>query len=108
MKKKNIYIYRDAFALSPSELGRTSVLHHTIETRDRGPVAQAARRMPWNSRETARELVEEMKRQGLVDDSTSPWSSPIVLVKKKDGSTRFCVDYRKLNAVTERDLYPLL
>ena len=75
--------YRDAFALNPSELGRISVLHHKIQTRDPGPVAQAARRMLWNSRETARELVDNMKRQRLVEDSTGPWSSPIVLVERQ-------------------------
>ena len=77
--------YRDAFALNPSELGRTSVLHHKIETHDCGPVAQAARHtmMPWNSRETACEIVENMKRQRLVEDSTDPWWSPIALVERQ-------------------------
>ena len=48
-----------------------------------------------------------MKVLDVVEPSTSPWSSPIVLVSKKDGSTRFCVDYRKLNNVNHKDLYPL-
>ena len=63
--------------------------------------------MPWALRETARELVDEMLKKGVIEDSVSPWSAPIVLVKKKDGSTRFCVDYRKLNDVTVKDPYPL-
>ena len=48
-----------------------------------------------------------MEREGVIEPSNSPWASPIVLVKKKDGSTRFYVDYRKLNSVTRKDSYPL-
>ena len=99
--------HRNVFALQASELGRTHVLEHRIDTGKSRPIFQPPRRLPWMARETARELVDEMLAKGVIEDSVSPWSAPIVLVKKKDGSTRFCVDYRKLNDVTVKDPYPL-
>ena len=53
------------------------------------------------------ELIDEMMRKGVVQPSTSAWASPIVLVPKGDGSLRFRVDYKKLNAITKKDVYPL-
>lgn len=52
-------------------------------------------------------MVDEMERLGVIRKSTSAWSSPVVLIPKKDGSYRFCVDYHKLNGVTKKDVYPL-
>ena len=99
--------FEDIFALTPSELGHTNVVEHTINTGDSAPIRQPPRRIPFALRTKVDEMVEEMESQGVIQPSTSPWASPIVLVAKKDGSTRFCVDYRRLNSATKKDVYPL-
>ena len=58
-------------------------------------------------REEAHKAIGDMLERGVISPSNSPWSSPIVLFRKIDGTIRFCVDYRKLNAVTRKDAYPL-
>jgi len=52
-------------------------------------------------------VIEERRQQEVIEESCSLWISPAVLVKKKDGSVRFCVDFRKLNAITKKDFYPV-
>ena len=66
-----------------------------------------ARRMPLAVRREVAKQLRDMQRAGVIQPSTSPWSCPVVMVKKKDGTQRFCVDYRALNAVTKADTYPL-
>ena len=97
----------DLFALDPSELGVTNVVQHTINTGNSTPIRQQARRIPFALRSKVDSMTEEMLEQGVIQPSQSPWASPIVLVAKKDGTTRFCVDYRRLNAVTKLDVFPL-
>jgi len=99
--------YSDVFSLSSSGLGRTTVTKHHINTGDAQPVHLLPRRIPQARREEVKRLIHEMLDQGAIQHSDSPWSSPVVLVKKKDGSTRFCIDYRKVNEVTRKDAYPL-
>ena len=52
-------------------------------------------------------MIDKMLARGIISKSNSPWSAPIVIIKKKDGTNRFCVDYRKLNKVTIKDNYPV-
>ena len=52
-------------------------------------------------------MLNDMLAQGVIEPATGPWSSPVVLVQKKDGSTRFCVDFRQLNSLTKIDAHPL-
>ena len=99
--------HQNVFAKSKHDLGRTSFVQHDIFTGDHPPIKQAPRRMPLNKREIAQKEVQAMLENGIIEPSTSPWSSPIVLVKKKDHTTRFCIDYRALNEITRKDSYPL-
>ena len=95
--------YSDVFALDSSELGSTELVTHTIDTGNHHPVRQSARRTPFALRTKVDQLVQEMLDQKVVEPSSSHWASPIVLLQKKDGGVRFCVDYRKLNSLTELD-----
>ena len=99
--------YEDVFASTPDDFGRTKEIRHTINVGNSPPIRQPVRRIPPIRRKEARDLLQGMLSKGVIKPSTSPWASPIVLVKKKDGSTRFCVDYRKVNNVTRKDAYPL-
>ena len=97
----------DVFALDDSELGHTSVIQHHVDTGDHGPIKQVVRRVPFVYRDKIARMVTAMKEAGIIKPSSSPWASPVVLVPKKDGTTRFCIDYRRLNSVTKKDVYPL-
>lgn len=82
-------------------------MEHSIDTGSELPVKQPPRRIPFSLRKTIDSMVKEMLQQNVIQPSCSPWASPIVLVKKKDGSMRFCVAYRRLNGLTKKDVYPL-
>ena len=97
----------DVFALDNKELGRTDVVTHCIDTGDHKPIHQTPYRTPFALRGQVDKMVRDMLDQDVIQPTASPWASPIVLVKKKDGSMRFCVDYRRLNAITKLDVYPL-
>jgi len=88
-------------------LGCTSQCQHRIELTDPRTIKQQPRRLSAVQRKQVEEEVEKMDAQGVIRPSYSPWASQIVLVPKKDGSTRFCVDYRALNAKTKIDAYPM-
>ena len=98
--------FADVFSTSDDDLGKTGIVRHRINTGGAQPIRQWARRIPIHQKAEAETEVQKMLKRGVIAQSSSPWASPIVLVKKKDGSTRFCVDYRRLN-VTIKDSYPL-
>jgi hypothetical protein len=99
--------YAALFHADESREGRNSIVKHQINTGEARPIRQQPRSIALAKRDEVNHLIDEMRRNGVVEASSSPWSSPVVLVKKKDGITTFCVDYRKLNDVTKKDSYPL-
>ena len=97
----------DIFAQHSTDLGSTDVATHAINTGDHQPIKQAPRRVPIHRQGIIQQEVETMLKKGIIEPCEGPWSSPIVLAKKKDGSLRFCIDFRKLNEATLKDAYPL-
>ena len=97
----------DVFSLEEGERGETDLVTMSIDTGDAHPQKQAPRRMPFVLRQEVAKQLKDMQRNGVIQPSCSPWSSPVVMVRMKDGSHRFCVDYRGLNAVTRADTFPL-
>ena len=87
--------------------GKGDIVRHQIHTGDQPAIKQRVRHYPGARREEERQLVEDMLAIGIIQESNSAWSSPTVLLKKKDGTTRFCIDYQRLNQVTKVDAYPL-
>jgi hypothetical protein len=79
---------------------------HTTEVEGR-PIKQVPRRLPYHKQAIVKAELEKMLKANITRPNSSPWASPIVLVTKKDGTTRFCIDYRKLKDVTKKDAYPL-
>ncbi|KRY54980.1 Retrovirus-related Pol polyprotein from transposon 17.6 [Trichinella britovi] len=96
-----------AISRGEADLGRTSLVKHLIETGGAQPVMLPPRRLPQAQREVVDRLIREMLHAGVIEPASGPWSSPVVMVRKKDGSSRFCVDYRRLNSVTRVDAQPI-
>ena len=104
--KHFILQHQDNFA-KPGEVGQTNFGSHKIKLKDETPIKDAPRRIPIFKRDILDEEVKKLEEKGLIEKSNSPWSAQTVLVRKKDGSWRMCVDYRKLNEKTIKDAYPI-
>ena len=99
--------YEEVFSKGDHDIGRTNKMSHSIHTTCPAPIRQGPRRPPMGLKDEIDKQIQEMLERGIIKPSSSPWSSPVVLVDKKDGSKRFCVDYRILNKNTVKDSYPL-
>lgn len=99
--------HASVFIKDENDLGYTETVKHKIPTIDQVPVAQPYRRIPPNQFQEAKDHIRKLLENDIIQESHSPYATPIVLVRKKDGSLRLCVDYRKLNTKTVRDQFPL-
>ena len=99
--------FQECFSKDEWDLGLTHLTEHEIKTGDAAPIKQPPRRVPLAYAEKEKAAIEELKDKGVIRESVSPWASPIVLVSKKDGGVRPCVDYRKVNNLVKPDGFPL-
>ena len=99
--------YRDVFALAKDPLGTAVGTEHRIETKDAVPIKMAPYKIAPHKLPAIRAEIQEMLEKGVIVPSKSPFSSPIVMVPKKTGTNRMCIDYRNLNEITVKDAYPL-
>ena len=109
-KARNLLMeYHNLFFLEKSEIGQTKMVKHTIvlQNPDTAPFKEWFHRIPPPQVEEVREHLKLMLEAGAIRPSNSPWCNAVVLVRKKDGSLRFCIDFRKLNSLTRKDSHPL-
>ncbi len=101
-----IYEFRDVFSSGATDMGRTGLVKHTIDTGDHRPIRLPPRCLPIAKQEIEQEELQKMLDHGLIEPCQSSWARPVVLVTE-DGTMCFCIDYRKLNDATKNDAYPL-
>ena len=98
--KRLLYEYSDCFAMDSEDIGQATLIKHDIDTGDAAPVRQRCRRFAKCHIDAIKDHVKKLSESGVIRPSNSEWASNIVVVKKKDGTWRMCIDYRELNAKT--------
>lgn len=102
-----LHQFRDVFSTSDTDIGHITAVQHKIELIDETPFKQRHRRIPPALFDEVRTHLQKLLTAGIIRPSHSPWSSNVVLVRKKDNKLRMCVDYRQLNQLTIKDSYAL-
>ncbi|MHB1865757.1 MAG: reverse transcriptase/ribonuclease H family protein, partial [Candidatus Saccharimonadales bacterium] len=97
----------DVLSTSTEYMRAVNIVKHKINTGEHAPIKLRPYRVSRSEEESQAKEVESQLKAGIIRPSRSPWAFPVVMVKKRDGTLRFCVDYRKLNEVTKKDVYPL-
>ena len=105
--KKIVLQNQDLFANKDSEVGHTDTAKMQIDVGNNEPIKMRSYRTPIKNREVIYKAIDDMLDSEVIRRSKSPWSFPVVIVDKKDGSKRFCVDFRRLNKITKKNSYPL-
>ena len=98
---------REVFSLTENDVGCAGVTQHKIELHDETPIRQLPRRFPAPVNDELERQCEELLQMNVLQYSKSSWCSPIVPIRKKDGTLRMCIDYRKLNCNTKADRFPI-
>ncbi len=99
--------YSHIFSSGDDDIGYHDKIKFNIDTGNERPIKSRPYRVPYAMQEEVDKMIEKMLSGGIISKSSSPWAAPIVIIKKKDGSNRFCIDYRKLNKITVKDNYPV-
>ena len=99
--------FRDRFVFDGDQLGRIAIEEHHIDTGDAKPISTAPYNVSHFERKEIEKQVQAMLDQGIIEPIITEWTSGVVIVSKRDHTLRFCVDYRRLNALTKSDKYPL-
>nr|XP_043871756.1 uncharacterized protein LOC122760682 [Solea senegalensis] len=102
-----LQVFKETPTLFTANPGKTSYVEHAIRLKDGQPIRQRPYRIPQHLVGKLQQEVEEMLRLQVIEPSNSEWCSPVVIVFKKDGSLRICIDFRKLNSISEFDAYPM-
>jgi hypothetical protein len=99
--------FEDVFSATKMDIGCTHLVEHKIDTGGCSPVATPIRRIPMALEEKVDKMIDDLLQNDIIQPSESPWNAPIVIVAEKNGDIHLCVDYRRLNAVTKRAIYPI-
>ena len=100
--------YLDVFSAGSNNIGRTKLIYHKIDIGENDPVRQGLRRILHEQISVLKAEVDKVHKMKAIESSISPFASPTVLVKMKDGTMRLCIDYRKLNSITKKMLIHIL
>ena len=105
--RNELLAFKDIFVDTSKQPGRTDMLEFEIDTEAASPIKQHPYKVTKAEEEIMSAEIKQYLDLGLIRESTSPWSSPVLMIRKPDGNIRFCIDYRKLNSVTKKDSYPM-